>query len=110
MDMRIDPVILVALGGNLPTEIGPPEAAIRAAIAEFSNENMHVERVSRLYDTPCFPPGAGPDYVNAAAVLRCDISSQETTPQAVLERLHRIEVAHGRTGSSGGGGARSTST
>ncbi|SDZ55597.1 2-amino-4-hydroxy-6-hydroxymethyldihydropteridinediphosphokinase [Jannaschia faecimaris] len=46
---------------------------------------------SRLFRTPAWPPGAGPDFVNAAAVL-----STSWSPGAVLDRLHRVEERHGR--------------
>lgn len=50
-----------------------------------------IRAVSRFFSTPCFPAGAGPDYVNAAAVI-------ETTksPQALLQRLHAVEQEFGR--------------
>jgi len=52
---------------------------------------MTVCSVSRFFATPCFPKGAGPDYVNAAI-------SVTTTgdPQAALASLHRIEAHFGR--------------
>ena len=54
---------------------------------------LPVATQSRLYRTPCFPRGAGPDYVNAAAGLtrRHDMTGEE-----VLAILHRVERAHGR--------------
>jgi 2-amino-4-hydroxy-6-hydroxymethyldihydropteridine diphosphokinase len=47
--------------------------------------------VSRFYETPCFPAGAGPDYVNAAAIVRSNL-----TPAEALARLHDIETDFGR--------------
>ncbi|MDT8328901.1 MAG: 2-amino-4-hydroxy-6-hydroxymethyldihydropteridine diphosphokinase, partial [Roseovarius sp.] len=44
-----------------------------------------------LYRTPCFPAGAGPDYVNGAAVLEFAGNAQD-----VLALLHRVEAAFGR--------------
>ncbi len=38
-----------------------------------------------------FPPGAGPDYVNAAAVVESDLDAHE-----LLERLHMVEAEFGR--------------
>jgi 2-amino-4-hydroxy-6-hydroxymethyldihydropteridine diphosphokinase len=49
-------------------------------------------RRSRLYRTPAFPPGAGPDFVNAAMCL-----PWRGGPHALLSELHRIEAAFGRT-------------
>lgn len=50
-------------------------------------------RVSRLYRTPCFPAGAGPDYVNAAAVVTW---RNVIEPAALLAAIHRIEAEFGR--------------
>jgi 2-amino-4-hydroxy-6-hydroxymethyldihydropteridine diphosphokinase len=83
--------VLIALGGNLGGVSGPPEAAIRAAIREIGTEIAPVMSASPLYRTPCFPPGSGPDYVNAA--VRLDGGG---TPAAILARLHAIEARHGR--------------
>ena len=49
--------------------------------------------LSRLFATPCFPPGAGPDYVNAAA--RLDLPD-DIDAQALLAALHEIEAELGR--------------
>ena len=46
---------------------------------------------SRLWQTPAFPPGAGPDFVNAAAAF-----DWAGPPEAMLGLLHEIEDAHGR--------------
>ncbi len=77
---------LIALGGNLPSVAGPPEATLRAALGWLDAPGCRVVAVSRFYRTPCFPAGAGPDYVNAAAVL--DISEP---PEAIMARLHDVE-------------------
>lgn len=83
---------LVALGGNLPSDLGSPAQTLTAALSECEAEGLHVAGVSKFYDTPCFPAGAGPDYVNAAAVIHSDLP-----PVAVLKALHRIEARHGRS-------------
>lgn len=84
--------VLVALGGNLAGEAGPPAAAIRAAIVAIGQRIAPVAAASPLYRTPCFPAGAGPDYVNAA--LRLDAGGD---PAELLAALHAIETEHGRT-------------
>ena len=62
--------MLIALGGNLPDPEGSPEANIVRAVAGMAAAGLEVRAVSRFYRTPCFPAGAGPDFVNAAAVVR----------------------------------------
>ena len=48
---------------------------------------------SRFYRTPCFPKGAGPDYVNAACLVQV---AADYGPHDVLRALHRIEMRFGR--------------
>ena len=84
-------IYLVALGGNLPSAVGAPALTLRNALVTFEEFGMHVEAVSRFYETPCFPAGAGPDYVNAAVRLRASLD-----PAEVLTRLHKIEAEFGR--------------
>lgn len=82
---------LVAIGANLPGHLDSPDAQLRAAIAQISEAGQHVEAVSQFYRTPCFPPGAGPDFVNAAFSCRTDLE-----PSGFLKLLHEIERASGR--------------
>lgn len=82
----------IALGANLPTRSGAPGETLRAALdALRATAGLSLGAVSRFYRTPCFPPGAGPDYVNAAAVLHGALA-----PDALLGILHRIEADFGR--------------
>ena len=82
---------LIALGANLPNDGAPPEASILAAISELCTALDPHGRPSRLYWTPCFPPGAGPDYVNAALAVQSALP-----PRDILALLHRIEADHRR--------------
>jgi len=84
---------LVALGANLPLDGRPPEATLRAAIDALAGAGLAPARVSRFWRTPCFPEGAGPDYVNAAAAIPV---APGVTPGALLAALHRIEAQLGR--------------
>lgn len=83
---------IIALGANLPHEGQPPDHAVRLAVAALKAQGIEV-RLSRLWRTPCFPAGAGPDYVNAAAVV---IPPAGMGPDDLLALLHRIEGDHGR--------------
>ena len=82
---------LIALGANLPIGERSPTDTLQSALTALSARNVLVDRVSRFYRTPCFPPGAGPDYVNAAARVRADI-----TPEEMLKILHGVEADFGR--------------
>lgn len=89
--MKPDQEYLIALGGNLPSSAGPPGATLRATLETLTEAGAGVLSVSRFFRTPCSPPGAGPDYVNAAAHLR-----YRGTPEAVLAMLHEVETEFGR--------------
>jgi 2-amino-4-hydroxy-6-hydroxymethyldihydropteridine diphosphokinase len=91
--IRIGQTALVAFGGNLSHEGSPPKDVILAALTEFERENLPIAQLSRLYETPCFPPGAGPNYVNAAATVTL---RHDQEPADVLAALHRIEARFGR--------------
>lgn len=89
--MASDQLCLIALGGNLPSEAGSPEATIEAALRHLAAAGATVVARSRAFRTPAFPPGSGPDFVNAAAAIRAPGS-----PEAVLALLHATEAAFGR--------------
>ena len=84
---------LVAFGANLPFDGRPPQETLRRSIVALGEEGLVVLAVSRLFATPCFPVGAGPDYVNAAAVLACP---SDLDLASLLDCLHRVEARFGR--------------
>ena len=90
---NVNTTVLVALGANLPHGGRTPAQTVQAAIAALPDEGLALVRASRLYATPCYPAGAGPDYVNAAVRLRADPGA---TARAILAALHRIEARFGR--------------
>ena len=82
---------LIALGANIVSPYGPPQQTLRAACDQVARRIGKVTGKSRYFSTPCFPPGAGPDYVNAAI---CVESAQDAP--ALLAALHLIETEFGR--------------
>ena len=88
---RIGQDALIALGANLPGRFGRPERALGAALRHLAERGLRLRRLSRFYATPCFPAGAGPDYVNAAALVTVSCA-----PERVLEILHSVEAEAGR--------------
>ena len=84
---------LVAFGANLNFGEMSPKSTILAAIAELDRVGLPVTRLSTLYQTPCFPAGAGPDYVNAAAVVT--LRHIRSAPD-ILACLHTVETKFGR--------------
>ena len=84
---------LIALGGNLPWNGQSPRETIIKAIEAIWQAFGGTGVTSRLYGTPAFPAGSGPDYVNAAILvtLRHNALAEE-----VLVKLHEIEGRFGR--------------
>jgi 2-amino-4-hydroxy-6-hydroxymethyldihydropteridine diphosphokinase len=93
---------IVALGANLPSGAGDAVRALRDALAILhSRFNISIASVSRIWRTPAFPPGSGPDYANAAATIRTGLAAAD-----LLEGLHGIEARFGRDRSTGRWAAR----
>ncbi|MEM7308855.1 MAG: 2-amino-4-hydroxy-6-hydroxymethyldihydropteridine diphosphokinase [Planctomycetota bacterium] len=80
---------IVALSANL----GDREATLESAVEELDGtEGLHVLRVSPWFETePVGGPPGQPDYLNGALEVETTLSARE-----LLERMLRIEVAHGR--------------
>ncbi|MGX9355686.1 2-amino-4-hydroxy-6-hydroxymethyldihydropteridine diphosphokinase [Roseobacteraceae bacterium S113] len=83
---------VVALGSNLPAGARTPKQTLNAAIIALVEKGVAIRAISRFFETPCFPAGAGPDYVNAAISL-----DWTGTPEALLAVLHEVEAAFART-------------
>lgn len=83
---------IVSLGANLPSASGDAAQTLRVALAILHAEpDISIAAISRIWRTPAFPPGSGPDYANAAAVIRTKLTAPD-----VLDRLHGIEARFGR--------------
>jgi 2-amino-4-hydroxy-6-hydroxymethyldihydropteridine diphosphokinase len=84
--------LLIALGANLPLDGHSPTETLRLACADLAT-HLGPLSASLIYATPCFPAGAGPDYVNAAIAAPIPAN---LGPDQVLAILHEIEERHGR--------------
>jgi len=91
-EIEVKPCALLALGANLSQGGKPPQETLRDAVALLAERTGQTLKVSRFYRTPAFPPGSGPDFVNAAAALRWT-----GPPEALLALLHEVEAVLGRT-------------
>ena len=85
------PMILIALGANLPSSAGAPEATLRAALAALGRRGVRVGPVSHFWSTPAWPEPLDPRYVNAAARLTTGLR-----PLELLALLHEVETEFGR--------------
>jgi|AntRauTorckE5430_2_1112549.scaffolds.fasta_scaffold07043_3 2-amino-4-hydroxy-6-hydroxymethyldihydropteridine diphosphokinase len=83
---------IIAIGSNLYFEGDGPEIVLDAAFAILATRGFVIRRRSRNFRTPAFPAGAGPDFVNGAAVI-------ESTGDIhhMLAQLHAVEAQLGRT-------------
>lgn len=82
--------VVIALGGNQ----GDVRSVGHTALSQLgATPGIQVTRVSRWYSTE--PVGCVGEFLNAAALLSCEIS-----PPQLLKRLHEIEAAHGRVRSA----------
>lgn len=88
---------LIALGANLPFGGEKPEITLAKASKALALQGLEVLALSRFFATPCFPAGAGPDYVNAAAVIGWkDIGAAPLDLASLMSRLHAVESQFGR--------------
>lgn len=79
------------MGGNVTSSHGTPLQTLKKAVTALAESVGPIRGLSRYYATPCFPKGAGPDYVNAAVAVDTTLS-----PRIVLDSLHQIEASFGR--------------
>jgi 2-amino-4-hydroxy-6-hydroxymethyldihydropteridine diphosphokinase len=84
-------IYVAALGSNLSGDAGAPLVTLRKALGLFSGFGMMILKKSSWYQTPAFPKGSGPDYVNGAVLFESAHS-----PAIVLQNLHTIESVLGR--------------
>lgn len=82
---------LIALGSNLNFEDEGPLGTLREAVRALEARGFAIRICSRFFDTPAFPEGSGPNFVNAAASVEFDGTAAE-----VLAQLHDVEAQMGR--------------
>nr|WP_244905893.1 2-amino-4-hydroxy-6-hydroxymethyldihydropteridine diphosphokinase [Rhodovulum imhoffii] len=83
--------VLVSIGANLPSGGRDPCENLRGALSVMGGDSLHIDTISEFYQTPGFPHGSGPDFVNA-----CLRVFTVLTPEALLARLHEVEADFGR--------------
>jgi 2-amino-4-hydroxy-6-hydroxymethyldihydropteridine diphosphokinase len=84
------PIAYIALGANIPSPAGPPEATLVAALERMAPFARVLSR-SQLYSTAPVGFADQPRFVNAAVALETDLS-----PVALLGALLLIEADFGR--------------
>ncbi len=88
------PVFLawVALGSNLEIPLDELKQIPQLLVEKIHPQKAQIESVSQYYQTPAFPKGSGPDFINAVFCLATQLS-----PEALLKALHDMENAFDRT-------------
>jgi 2-amino-4-hydroxy-6-hydroxymethyldihydropteridine diphosphokinase len=84
------PLATIALGANLPSPAGPPDATL-AAVLPFLASNGHIAARSALYSTAPVGFAAQPRFLNAVVALSTDLP-----PRILLDALLSIERHFGR--------------
>ena len=82
---------LIALGSNMVSPWGDVTETVQRAVLEVTEHLDSTAVCSRLYETPAFPTGSGPNFVNAAIRVATD-----KTPADILTILHDIEAEAAR--------------
>jgi 2-amino-4-hydroxy-6-hydroxymethyldihydropteridine diphosphokinase len=84
-------MILIALGSNLSSHAGDPAATLRAALAYLGDHGVAPVKVSTFYRTPAWPDPRDPEFTNAVAHVKTELS-----PQKLIALLHETEAMFGR--------------
>ena len=83
---------IIALGANIDSEIGAPEATLAAAVADL--RLLGAVQLSSLYRTaPVNCPPGSPDFVNAVALVEL---ARSWAALELLDQLQAIEQRFGR--------------
>jgi 2-amino-4-hydroxy-6-hydroxymethyldihydropteridine diphosphokinase len=77
---------LIALGSNINLGKTLPLEIIKKAIVELVKNDINLVSLSRFYETPAYPEGSGPNFINSVVKAEANYSSQE-----MLTKLHQIE-------------------
>ena len=83
---------LIALGSNKSLGLLKPLDILKKAIAELKQSEISLVSLSRFFESPAYPEGKEPNFVNSAIKIQAKCSSQE-----ILQKLHKIEKKFNRT-------------
>ncbi len=80
----------IALGSNLGLSLSSLKSIPKQFETQLSENHplstSICESVSPYFQTPAFPENSGPDFVNAAFIMRSNLE-----PQKLLQELHKLE-------------------
>lgn len=84
-------MILIALGANQNSRVGPPEVTFRAALSSLAGRGVNLAALSRVFSSPAWPDPLDPPFTNAVAVVETAL-----TPGELMAVLHAVEAELGR--------------
>jgi 2-amino-4-hydroxy-6-hydroxymethyldihydropteridine diphosphokinase len=84
-------VILIGLGANLPSALGPPQATLEAALTALEKDGVAIAARSPWYRSAPVPASDQPWYVNGVASIATALD-----PVELLALLHQVEARIGR--------------
>ena len=84
-------MILIGLGANLPSALGPPQATLEAALADLEKAGVAILARSPWYRSAPVPASNQPWYVNGVASIATALG-----PVGLLALLHQVEARIGR--------------
>ena len=83
---------IIAFGSNKSNDFGASVLLINKALRALSRRGLFRVESSKFYQTPAFPAGAGPDFVNGVVRAQTDLGAA-----GLLTLLHEVEAEFGRT-------------
>ena len=81
-----DHQFLIALGSNISLGRVQPVEIIKRAITELRETHVNLVSLSRFYESPAYPEGSGPNFINSVVKVEANYS-----PHGILQKLHEIE-------------------
>lgn len=84
-------MIFIALGANMPSPAGPPDATLRRSLEAMPRVGIQVVKVSPFYRSKAWPNPADAPFVNAVVEVKTRL-----LPGELLKALLAIEKGFGR--------------
>ncbi len=84
--------IFIALGANRAYRRATPVENLNSALAALDAAEVTVTATSRAWRSPAWPDPSDPPFINGCAALRTRLGAEN-----LMDRLHEIEKAFGRT-------------
>lgn len=85
-------MILIGLGGNLPSALGGPRETCEVALARLAAAGVKVVARSRWYETAPVPVSNQPWFINGVVQVETRLG-----PVELLELMHTVEADLGRS-------------